>query len=77
MESFNENFLRLDTYSVQGNDLSLYSDFSPLSLVFSISYQGQFVFNGGFIFHGKHDGFGHGGAPTFSGQASLSISFIK
>jgi len=61
----------------QGNNLSLFSDFAPLSLEFSIYYQGQFVFNGGFIFHGKHNGFRHGGATTFSGQASLSISFIK
>ena len=77
MESFNEIFSRLDTSLVQGNDLSLYSDFAPLSLELSISYQGQFVFNGGFIFHGKHDGFGHGGVLTYSGQASLSVSFIK
>jgi hypothetical protein len=66
MESFNETFSRLETYSAKGNDVSLYSDFAPLSLEFSISDQGRFVFNGGFIFHGKHDGFGNGGAPTFS-----------
>lgn len=66
MESFNETFSRLENYSVKGYDVSLYSDFAPLFLEFSITNQGQFVLNGGFIFHGKHDGFGNGGAPTFS-----------
>jgi hypothetical protein len=37
-----------------------------LSLCFEITKNGQFVLNGGFIFHGKHDGFGNAGAPTFS-----------
>lgn len=66
MESFNETFSRLENYSVKGCDVNLYSDFAPLSLEFSITDQGQFVLNGGFIFHGKHDGYGNGGAPTFS-----------
>lgn len=66
MESFNMTFSRLESYSVKGYDVNLYSDFAPLSLEFSITNQGVFVLNGGFIFHGKHDGFGNGGAPTFS-----------
>jgi len=33
---------------------------------FSITNEGKFVLYGGFIFHGPHDGFGNGGAPTFS-----------
>ena len=66
MKSFSETFSRLENYSVRGYDVSLYSDFAPLSLEFSIANQGKFEFNGGFIFHGKHDGFGNGGAPTFS-----------
>jgi len=66
MESFNDTFSRLENYSVKGYDVNLYSDFAPLSLEFSITNQGQFVFNGGFIFHGKHDVYGNGGAPTFS-----------
>ena len=70
MENFNETFSRLENYSVKGYDVNLYSDFAPLSLEFSITDQGQFVFNGGFIFHGKHDGFGNGGAPTFSVSVS-------
>jgi len=66
MESFTETFARLENYSAKGYDVSLYSDFAPLSLEFSVAFQGIFEFNGGFIFHGKHDGFGNGGYPTFS-----------
>lgn len=73
MESFNKTFSRLENYSVKGCDVSLFSDFAPLSLEFLITDRGEFVLNGGFIFHGKHDGFGNGGAPTFS----VSISAEK
>lgn len=66
MESFIETFARLENYSVKGYEVSLYSDFAPLSLEFAIANQGRFEFNGGFIFHGIHDGYGNGGAPTFS-----------
>ena len=66
MESFKETFSRLENYSIKGCDVSLCSDFAPLSLEFSITDKGQFVLNGGFIFHGKHDGYGNGGAPSFS-----------
>jgi hypothetical protein len=66
MESFLETFARLETYSDKGYQVSLYCDFAPLSLEFVITDQDRLVLNGGFIFHGKHDGFGNGGAPTFS-----------
>jgi len=65
-ESFNKTFARLERYSEKGNEVNLYSDFAPLSLYFEITREGQFVLNGGFIFHGPHDGYGNGGAPTFS-----------
>jgi len=65
-ESFNNTFSRLENYSGKGYDVNLYSDFAPLSLEFVIKQEGRFVLNGGFIFHGKHDSFGNGGAPTFS-----------
>ena len=58
MESFIDTFQRLENYSNKGYEVSLYSDFAPLSLGFSIANQGRF--------DGKHDGFGNGGAPTFS-----------
>ena len=66
MESFLETFARLETYSLKGYGVSLYCDFAPLSLEFVITQAERFVLNGGFIFHGKHDAFGNGGAPTFS-----------
>jgi hypothetical protein len=65
-ESFNNTFSRLENYSAKGYDVTLYSDFAPLSLEFVIKEKDRFVLNGGIIFHGKHDGFGNGGSPTFS-----------
>ncbi|HCE56621.1 MAG TPA: hypothetical protein DER09_02210 [Prolixibacteraceae bacterium] len=65
-ESFNNTFSRLENYSGKGYDVFLYSDFAPLSLEFVIKEKDKFVLNGGFIFHGQHDGYGNGGAPTFS-----------
>ena len=65
-ESFKETFSRLENYSANGYDVILFSDFAPLSLEFVIKEKERFVLNGGFIFHGKHDGFGNGGALTFS-----------
>lgn len=65
-ESFLKTFSRLEHYSARGCEVKLFSDFAPLSLEFVITDNGRFVLNGGFIFHGKHDGFGSGSAPTFS-----------
>jgi len=65
-ESFQKTYARFETYSAKGCEVNLYSDFAPLSLYFEITRDGQFVLNGGFIFHGEHDGYGNGGAPTFS-----------
>jgi hypothetical protein len=66
IESFNKTFARFETFSQCGCEVKLYSDFAPLSLYFEIIRDEKFVLNGGFIFHGPHDGFGNGGAPTFS-----------
>jgi len=66
MESFNDTFSRLENYSDKGYTVTLYSDFAPHSLYFEITMNENLVLNGGFIFHGHHDGFGNGGAPTFS-----------
>jgi len=47
--------------------VELYNDFSPLSFNWGIIRgDGTCPFNGGMIFHGPHDGFGSGEAPTFS-----------
>ena len=65
-ESYENTFARLERHSQNGCEVKLYSDFAPLSLYFEISRDGKFILNGGFIFHGPHDGFGSGSAPTFS-----------
>ena len=66
LENFKETFSRLKTHSDKGYTVNLYSDFAPLSLYFEITMNEKFILNGGFIFHGPHDGFGSGIAPTFS-----------
>jgi hypothetical protein len=66
LENFNNTFSRLENYSGKGYTVTLYSDFAPYSLYFEITLNEKFILNGGFIFHGSHDGFGNGGAPTFS-----------
>ena len=66
LESFNNTFSRLENYSAKGYTVTLYSDFAPLSMEFSITENNKLVLYGGFIFHGPHDGYGNGGAPTFS-----------
>ncbi len=66
LENFNNTFSKLESYSEKGYTVTLFSDFAPLSMEFSITDNGKHILNGGFIFHGSHDGFGNGGAPTFS-----------
>jgi hypothetical protein len=44
----------------------VFSDHAPLSLYFERTVDSKFIGNGGVIFHGPHDGYGNGGAPTFS-----------
>ncbi|HPW36819.1 MAG TPA: DUF4120 family protein [Syntrophorhabdus sp.] len=65
-ESYEKTFSRLERYSQNGCEVNLYSDFAPLSLYFEVTRDGQFVLNGGFIYHGPQDGFGNGSAPSFS-----------
>ena len=65
-ESLSKAYSRLERYSNDGCEVSLYNDFAPFSLYFEISSNGKFMLNGGMIFHGPHDGYGSGGAPTFS-----------
>lgn len=60
----------LGNYAVQETRCELYPDFAPHSLSFQMFEKGsgewKFWFNGGLIFHGSHDGFGSGAAPTLS-----------
>ena len=45
----------------------LYLDFAPLSFGFVIlKDSGAAWINGGVIFHGAHDGYGSGSAPTYA-----------
>ena len=55
------------------SETNIVNDFAPHSFYFTRFKDGQFRGNGGIIFHGDHDGFGNGGAPTFS----VSISDSK
>ena len=63
---FVSTFSRFKAQSKRGFDIFLYPDFAPLSLYFERKKNNVFDGNGGFIFHGQHDGGGNGGAPTFS-----------
>lgn len=49
-----------------GTETEIFTDFAPRSFYFVRKMQGQFRGNGGIIFHGRHDGFGSGQAPSFS-----------
>ena len=75
LESFNKAFSRLENYLAKGYQVTLYSDFAPLSMEFSITNQGKHVLNGGFIFHGPHDGYGSGSAPTFSVSLTKEVGW--
>ena len=66
LENFNHTFSRLESYADKGFEVTLYSDFALLSLEFSITDNHKLILYGGFIYHGSHDGYGSGGAPTFS-----------
>jgi hypothetical protein len=45
----------------------LWTDFSPLGFTFVIvKSDGSCWINGGLLFHGPHDGYGSGSAPTYA-----------
>jgi hypothetical protein len=44
----------------------IYADRAPMSLYFVFAKNTNIQMNGGIIYHGPHDGFGSGSAPTFS-----------
>lgn len=50
----------------QGVVYNIYTDRAPLSFYFVCMRGEHMDYNGGIIFHGPHDGFGNGSAPTFS-----------
>jgi len=59
-----DSLQRVDENS--GCETSIVTDFAPLSFEFARFKNGKRVMNGGIIFHGQHDGFGSGAAPTLS-----------
>ena len=62
-----DNLQYLDRLARDGRTVKLFSDFAPQSFYFVIETQeGHQWMNGGVIFHGDHDGYGSGEAPTFS-----------
>lgn len=63
---FVSTFQRFKAYSKNGYEVFLYPDYAPQSLYFEKKFNGNFSGNGGFIFHGVHDGGGNGSAPSFS-----------
>jgi hypothetical protein len=66
VREFVSTFIRFKRYTKRGYDVFLYPDWAPMSLAFQLKWNGKNDMNGGFIFHGVHDGGGNGGAPTFS-----------
>lgn len=70
-DNFQHTFKSFENYSAKGFDVTLAADFAPLSLIFAVTKDAKLIINGGFIFHGKHDGYGNGSAPTFSVSLSM------
>jgi hypothetical protein len=66
VREFVSTFSRFKAQSKRGFDIYLYPDFAPYSLYFERKKDNVFNGNGGFIFHGVHDGGGNGSAPSFS-----------
>jgi hypothetical protein len=61
------NMVHGEEYFYKGGHTNIHTDFAPLSFFFvRFNAQNESVLCGGIIFHGKHDGFGSGSAPTFS-----------
>ncbi len=68
-----DNLRRVELY--QKCDTEIYTDHAPLSFYF-VRKKGEVITcNGGVIFHGPHDGFGSGSAPTFSVTMNKTIGW--
>lgn len=62
-----EMLARLERIAGTGGKVVLYRDFAPHSFEWqAVSAKGEAFMTGGLIFHGKHDGGGNGGAPTYA-----------
>lgn len=66
-DSLSECLKRLQDVDMNlGTNTVVYDDFAPMSFYFERIHDGRCVGNGGVIYHGSHDGYGSGSAPTFS-----------
>ena len=67
-QSLENGLAGITKHARPGYSVKLYQDFAPYSFQFAVvdNSTSRCVFNGGLIFHGNHDGFGTGSAPTFS-----------
>ncbi len=54
-ESFDEIHYLLENYSKKGHDVVLYRGYMPLSLEFTVSFEGEKITGGNIIFHGMFD----------------------
>lgn len=65
LENFGKNYQKNTGCQVK---TQIFNDFAPLSFEFVHHnlVTGKVILNGGVIFHGNHDGYGSGQAPTFS-----------
>ena len=66
MDQLNSVLKRLTDRESETTSVEVYTDFAPYSLYFVEKVSGEFRSNGGVIYHGPHDGFGSGSAPSFS-----------
>lgn len=75
IKQLNERLAYLDNYACHGDvnrtHCLLYTDFAPYSFALAMQRRTQDgayedLWNGGLIYHGPHDGFGSGAAPTYS-----------
>ena len=53
--SFDEIYSLLENYTAKNHDVVLYRGYLPLSLEFSVSYQGEKIVGGNIIFQGMFD----------------------
>lgn len=79
LKQFKQVWQRLVNMGKSWNNatVSIGKDFAPYSFGFALIENGKCVLNGGMIYHGPHDGFGDGSAPTFSVSLSNSQRTIQ
>jgi hypothetical protein len=69
----------LENYGGGKMRVRLMRDFAPHSFTFVIEQPAgegwRHLFTGGLIFHGPHDGFGNGGAPTYAVALAASVGW--